>query len=151
MPMKRGFAQRIIEKAVPTVAAVCDRRVYTFSETARRSRSIIKPAVIDRRYSRTGLPENFSCKVMKRIFLILVVALFAIPGFGQDIDLGLGGDASSLLNIPAPRGNTPARGAPSGRGATGAASVDRLARLRQVLAQANAPLSPDQETGLNTL
>src|SRR5947208_7612561 len=88
---------------------------------------------------------------MKRVILTLVVAFFAVPGFGEDIDLGLGGDASSLLNIPAPRGNTPARGAPSGRGATGAASVDRLARLRQVLAQANAPLSPDQETGLNTL
>lgn len=89
---------------------------------------------------------------MKRLFLILGAVLFAMPAFAQDIDLGLGGDASSLLNIPAPRGNAPARGAAAGRGnANAPAAVDRLGRLRQLLSQSNAPLSGEQETALNAL
>jgi len=79
--------------------------------------------------------------------------------FGQEIDLGLGGDASSLLNIPAPRGTTPARGntagargtAPARGGPTNAAPVDRLVRLRELLMQNGSPLSGEQETGLNSL
>src|SRR5678816_2400557 len=65
------------------------------------------------------------------------------------------------LNIPAPRGNTPtapARGAaPAGRGtpapARGATPtpVDRLVKLRELLAASNLPLSKEQETGLTAL
>src|SRR5215831_14743855 len=88
---------------------------------------------------------------MKRFVLFLTLVLFASPMFAQEIDLGLGGDASSLLNIPAPRGNAPARGATPNRGAANAPPVDRLARLRQLLVQSNAPLSAEQETGLGTL
>ena len=98
---------------------------------------------------------------MKRALLTVAVLLLASPVFAQEIDLGLGGDVSSLLNLPAPRGNTPpARGgAPAGRGAPaparGAAPngppVDRLVRLREMLTGANVPLSKEQETGLNAL
>src|SRR5207249_1965977 len=57
---------------------------------------------------------------------------------------------SSLLNLPAPRGNAPARGAaPAPRGgANAAAPVDRLVRLRELFAKANVPLSKEQEMGL---
>jgi hypothetical protein len=47
-----------IEKDVPTVAAVYDRRVYTFSETEPASRVTLKPAVIDRRYSGNGTSHS---------------------------------------------------------------------------------------------
>jgi hypothetical protein len=88
---------------------------------------------------------------MKRFLLPIVLALFACPVFAQDVDLGLGGDASSLLNLPAPRGNTPARGAapPAARGSN-AAVVDRLVRLREMFAGANIPLSKEQEAALTT-
>src|SRR6185436_19594722 len=91
------------------------------------------------------------------------ILLLASPLFAQEIDLGLGGDVSSLLNIAAPRGNTPpppARGAaPASRGAAapprGAAPngppVDRLVRLREMFAGANLPLSPEQDTRLSAL
>src|SRR5437016_14625410 len=89
---------------------------------------------------------------MNRFLLTIAIAWFAAPAFAQDIDLGLGGDASSLLNIPAPRGNTPARGAAPARAtAPNAPPVDRLVRIRELLAQANAPLSMEQENGLNAL
>lgn len=96
---------------------------------------------------------------MRQLLLIMFSALLVSPAFAQDIDLGLGGDVGSLLNIPAPRGTRAARGpAPGGRGgpaARGAApnapSVDRLLRLRELLAQANMPLSKEQESGLNAL
>ena len=100
---------------------------------------------------------------MKRAVFVIAMLLVASPLFAQEIDLGLGGDVSSLLNIAAPRGNTPpppARGAvPASRGAAtpprGAAPtgppVDRLVRLREMLAGANTPLSKEQETGLNAL
>src|SRR5437868_323251 len=96
---------------------------------------------------------------MKHLLIALVLVCFATPLSAQDVDLGLSGDASSLLNIPAPRGNAPARGAaPPARGAAApnrgganAAPVDRLVRLRQLLAQSNNPLTPEQETGLNAL
>ncbi len=83
--------------------------------------------------------------------MLIVWAALASPGFAQEVDLGLGGDASSLLNLPAPRGNTPARGAaPAARGGANAnaAPVDRLVRLRELFANANIPLSKEQETGL---
>jgi hypothetical protein len=95
---------------------------------------------------------------MKRLLLTIVIASVATPLFAQNIDLGLGGDVSSLLNIAAPRGNQPARGDANARGnanarggATNTAPVDRLVRLRELLAQSNLPLSPEQETGLNAL
>src|SRR5262252_9296241 len=96
---------------------------------------------------------------MKHVLILLALVCIAAPVFAQDIDLGLGGDASSLLNIPAPRGTTPARGNAAGargtapaRGGTGnTAPVDRLVRLRELLTQSNLPLSKEQEVGLNTL
>src|SRR5438874_9563325 len=102
---------------------------------------------------------------MKRVLVLLLWIGLASPVFAQDVDLGLGGDASSLLNLPAPRGNTPARGAaPAARGGTpargdaparGAAPagppVDRLVRLREMLVAANAPLTKEQELALNGL
>jgi len=98
-----------------------------------------------------------------RATVTIAILLLAIPVFAQEIDLGLGGDVSGLLNLPAPRGNTPAapaRGAaPAGRGgpapargtAPTAPPVDRLMRLREILAGANAPLSKDQEGALTAL
>src|SRR5262245_60300607 len=95
---------------------------------------------------------------MKRLLLAVAITCLAAPTFAQDIDLGLAGDASSLLNIPAPRGNTPPRGAAPARGgapargsAANAAPVDRLVRLRELFAQGNMPLSKEQEAGLTTL
>src|SRR5262245_50043332 len=100
---------------------------------------------------------------MKRATVTIAVLLLAIPVFAQEIDLGLGGDVSGLLNLPAPRGNTPAapaRGAaPAGRGgpapargnATNAPPADRLIRLREILAGANTPLTKDQEGALTAL
>lgn len=100
---------------------------------------------------------------MKRAPWTIAILLLASPVFAQEIDLGLGGDVSNLLNIAAPRGNTPptpARGAaPAGRGAAApprgappaVPPVDRLVRLREMLAGANTPLSKEQETGLNAL
>jgi hypothetical protein len=89
-------------------------------------------------------------KKMKRSFFGVIVFICAVSGaFAQDVDLGLGGDASSLLNLPAPRGNTPARGAtPAARGSNTSA-VDRLARLRELLAGANLPLTREQEAALS--
>jgi hypothetical protein len=55
---------------------------------------------------------------MTRVILLIAISFLASPMFAQEIDLGLGGDVSGLLNIPAPRGTTPARGGtPTGRGA----------------------------------
>jgi hypothetical protein len=90
---------------------------------------------------------------MKQLLLPIVLVLFASPIYAQDVDLGLGGDASSLLNLPAPRGNTPARGAaPAARGsnAAAAAAVDRLVRLRELFAGASMSLTKEQETALTT-
>ncbi len=69
--------------------------------------------------------------------------------------MGLGGDASSLLNLPAPRGTTSARGASPARGdetkrGVGAPPVDRLVRLRELLVGANLPLANEQEAALNS-
>ena len=97
---------------------------------------------------------------MRRVILVIAISFLASPMFAQEIDLGLGGDVSGLLNIPAPRGNTPARGtAPAGRGTPaptrGAVPntppIDRLMRLREILAGANTPLSKEQETALTAL
>src|SRR5947207_6137704 len=55
---------KTIENAVPTVAAVYDRRVYTLSDSDGASCCSIKPAVIDRRYSGTGSAVTFCAKLM---------------------------------------------------------------------------------------
>jgi hypothetical protein len=92
---------------------------------------------------------------MRPIILAIVCIFIAAPVFAQDVGLGLGGDVSSLLNLPAPRGATPARGTTAERGgdARGGSStpVDRLARVRELLAGANLPLTKDQEGALNAL
>jgi hypothetical protein len=84
---------------------------------------------------------------MKRVMLTIVCVIVASPIFGQEIDLGLGGDASSLLNLPAPRGNTTSRGSSPARGGP---PTDRLVRLRDLLVGANLPLGKEQETALNS-
>jgi hypothetical protein len=92
-----------------------------------------------------------------RHLLIISAVLLATPVFAQDVDLGLGGDVGALLNLPAPtapRGGTPARGAtpaPARGAAPNAPPVDRLVRLRELLAGANVPLSPEQEASLSNL
>ena len=90
---------------------------------------------------------------MKRFVYLIAFVFMACPVYGQDVDLGLGGDASSLLNLPAPRGNAPARGAaPAARGsnASNPNTVDRLARVRELLAGTNDPLTKEQEAALTT-
>src|SRR2546427_8840490 len=85
---------------------------------------------------------------MRRLLWMIFCVCLANPIFAQDVDLGLGGDASSLLNLPAPRGNTAARG----RGGNAAAPpVDRLVRLRELFAGANLPLAKEQELALASL
>jgi hypothetical protein len=104
---------------------------------------------------------------MRPFLLTLAIVLLASPVLAQEIDLGLGGDVGGLLNLPAPTGRgTPAPGArgaaPAAAGARGAAApprgaapnappLDRLVRLRELLTASSAPLSPQQETGLNAL
>ena len=92
---------------------------------------------------------------MKRVMLAIACVIVASPIFAQEIDLGLGGDVSNLLNLPAPRGSMPARGAASARGdqssrGAGAPPVDRLVRLRELLLSANLPLAREQEAALNS-
>jgi hypothetical protein len=92
---------------------------------------------------------------MKRAMLAIACVIVASPIFAQEVDLGLGGDASSLLNLPAPRGNTPARGTSPVRGdgtsrGAGAPAVDRLVRLRELFVGANVPLAKEQEAALNS-
>jgi len=91
---------------------------------------------------------------MKRMILLILYVAYTLnsPVFAQDVDLGLSGEASSLLNLPAPRGNVPAArgGAPAGRGAAPGTPVDRLVRLRELFAGANMPLAKEQEAALNS-
>src|SRR5215475_13699031 len=92
---------------------------------------------------------------MKRVMLAIACVIVASPIFAQEVDLGLSGDASSLLNLPAPRGNMSARGTSSARGdqtsrGAGAPLVDRLVRLRDLLVGANLPLAAEQEAALNS-
>ena len=85
---------------------------------------------------------------MRQSFSVLVCVLLATAAYAQDVDFGAFADPGSLLG-PAPaaaRGTAPARGAP-----TTAPRPDRLVRLRDVLAKAEAPLAKEQETELNKL
>jgi hypothetical protein len=76
-------------------------------------------------------------KNMKRVFLAIACVIVASPVFAQEVDLGLGGDASSLLNLPAPRGNTPAPGNVPAPG-------DARGRVKLTLENAGAPFSAEQ-------
>src|SRR5436309_742039 len=92
---------------------------------------------------------------MNGLFKLIASVLLASIAYSQDLgDIGnLGGDVNGLLNIPAPRGNAPAgnRGAPARGGQPNSAAIDRLGRLREMLANSNAPLDAGQETALNAL
>src|SRR5262249_22975286 len=88
---------------------------------------------------------------MKRLLCAIVLGFTAASVYAQDAgDLG-----GFFLDIPAPRGNAPARGAPArgpaprGGAAAPAAPVDRLGRLREFLVSSNLPLTMEQETALN--
>jgi len=88
---------------------------------------------------------------MRQSFSVLAFVLVATAAYAQDVDFGAFGDPGSLLgpgsSAPAAtRGAAPARGA-----ATPAPPPDRLVRLRDVLAKAEAPLTKEQETELNKL
>lgn len=89
---------------------------------------------------------------MRQSFSVLVCVLLATAAYAQDVDFGAFADPGSLLGpagSPAPaaaRGTAPARGA-----APTAPRLDRLVRLRDVLAKAEAPLAKEQETELNKL
>jgi len=78
------------------------------------------------------------------------MALFfvATAAHAQDVDFGAFGDPGSLLTPvpPAARGAAPARGA-----VTPPPPPDRLVRLRDTLAKAEAPLTKEQEGELNKL
>jgi hypothetical protein len=99
---------------------------------------------------------------MKRMLWVTAMLLLPWTLLAQDLgDVGgfLGGDVGGLLNIPAPRGDAPGRGAPpAARGAQpprggqpAAAPVDRLAGLREMLTKSGAPLTAQQEASLNVL
>ena len=88
---------------------------------------------------------------MKRRLGLLAFLLFTAQAYAQDVDFGAFGDAGSLLTPSAP-----ARGAAAApaRGAAPAPTVpppDRLVRLRDALAKAEAPMTKEQETELNKL
>jgi hypothetical protein len=85
---------------------------------------------------------------MKPLLSLLVFFLFAMAAHAQDVDFGAFSDPGSLLTpvAPAARGATPGRGA-----ATPPPPPDRLVRLRDALAKAEAPLTKEQETELNKL
>jgi len=86
---------------------------------------------------------------MKRCFSLMALFLFGTWAHAQDVDFGAFGDPGSLLGpvAPAARGGAaPARGV-----ATPPPPPDRLVRLRDVLAKAEAPLTKEQETELNKL
>jgi len=78
---------------------------------------------------------------MKRLVLFLVLILLAVPAFAQDPAGGGGGDAGfgGLFGV----GDAPAnRNAPP---------PDRLGSLRKIMAEANTPLTKDQENSLGKM
>jgi hypothetical protein len=91
---------------------------------------------------------------MKRllwIFAIGMIASLATPVFAQDDDFG-GGLFSFDPGFDNPNAGGAARGNRGGdRGGAAAPAPDRLVRLRDMMQKANAPLSKDDETKLNTL
>jgi len=83
---------------------------------------------------------------MNRLLNLVALLLFSASVYAQEVDFGAFGDPGSLLTpaAPAARGAAPARGA-----ATPAPPPDRLVRLRDALAKAEAPLTKEQEVELN--
>jgi hypothetical protein len=85
---------------------------------------------------------------MKRLLGPLAFVLLTSPALAQDVDFG------AFNDLPAPPPPAAARGAATGpaRGApTPPPAPDRLVRLRELLLTAEAPLTKEQETALNTL
>jgi hypothetical protein len=82
---------------------------------------------------------------MHRFLGFLAFALMASSAFAQDVDFG------AFSDLP-PAAAAPRGAAPAARGAVPPAPppVDRLVRLRDVLLTAEAPLTKEQETALNT-
>jgi hypothetical protein len=75
---------------------------------------------------------------MKRLVLLLTLSLLAVPVFAQDGGGGDGGFGGLFGMGDAPRGNnTP--------------PPDRLVQLRKILADANTPLTKDQENSLSKM
>src|SRR6476659_9358777 len=76
---------------------------------------------------------------MKRLVLLLVVILIAVPVFAQD---GGGGDGGfgGLFGM----GDAP-------RGGNNAPPPDRLVQLRKILLDANTPLTKDQESSISKM
>src|SRR5262249_49167381 len=85
---------------------------------------------------------------MKRPLSLLAFLFFGVTAYAQEVDFGTFGDPGALLGpaAPAARGGAPARGA-----APVPPPPDRLVRLRETLAKAEAPLTKEQETDLNKL
>ena len=84
---------------------------------------------------------------MKRLLSVLAFVLLATQAWAQDVDFGAFGDAGSLLG-PSRAAAAPARG---GAAAPNVPPPDRLLRLRDALAKAEAPMTKEQEVELNKL
>src|SRR4051794_13566383 len=76
---------------------------------------------------------------MKRLVLLLILVLLAVPVFAQD---GGGGDGGfgGLFGM----GDGP-------RGGNNAPPPDRLVQMRKILADANQPLTKDQESSISKM
>jgi len=85
---------------------------------------------------------------MKRRLSVLAFVLFATQAWAQDVDFGAFGDAGSLLGPARGAAAAPARG---GAAAPNVPPPDRLVRLRDALAKAEAPMTKEQEAELNKL
>jgi len=90
---------------------------------------------------------------MKRAIELLAVAfaiaMMAGTALAQDVDFGAFSDAGALLTpvAPAVRGATP----PARAAGPAVPPPDRLLKLRDALAKAEAPMTKEQETALNAL
>jgi hypothetical protein len=88
---------------------------------------------------------------MKRLLSVLAFILFATQAWAQDVDFGAFGDAGSLLGPSAPARGAAAAPARGGTAAPNVPPPDRLVRLREALAKAEAPMTKEQETELNKI
>ena len=88
---------------------------------------------------------------MKRLLSVLAFVLFATQAWAQDVDFGAFGDAGSLLGPSGPARGAAAAPARGGAAAPNVPPPDRLVRLRDALAKAEAPMTKEQETELNKL
>src|SRR3954467_11859632 len=77
---------------------------------------------------------------MKRLVLLLGLALIAAPVFAQDGGGGDGGFGGLFGMGDGPRG-----------GGGNAQAPDRLVQLRKILADANQPLTKDQESSISKM